>query len=113
MTFKSKLLNWFFIALIFAGCAANERPTPPDESIIAFLEEGVTTKEEAILKLGFPSGQFDGERILTYRLSYSKEHQWHTREKVIPYDWRFVKYSLVLVFNDDNILKAHSLIPIE
>ena len=111
--FKSKLISWFFIALIISGCAANEHPIPPDESIIEFLEDGVTTKKEAILKLGFPTGQFDGERILTYRLSYSKEHQWRVREKVVPYDWRAVKYSLVLVFDDNNILEKHSLISIE
>ena len=56
------------ITALFAGCAY-ERPIPPDESIIEFLEDGVTTKKEAILELGFPSGKFEEERILTYRLS--------------------------------------------
>ena len=112
MILTSRLLFFIIITAIFAGCAY-ERPTPPDESIIEFLEDGLTTKKEAILELGYPSGKFEGERILTYRLSYSSEQKWRVREKVDPYDWQLVKYSLVLVFDDNNVLEKHSLVPIE
>lgn len=72
----------------------------------------MTTKEEVFLALGYPSGQYDDERILTYRLIYNADIGWRVMEKCGP-SWEFVKYSLVLVFDDNEVLAKHSLVTIK
>jgi hypothetical protein len=112
-----------FALLLLVGCAATQQVV--DKEVYPqfdFLKEGVTTKEEVLLKLGIPAAQFEGERILLYRL--------REREKeglvVIPPElgykdarlapvrspWGAGNYSLVLVFDEKNVLRKQSLIKI-
>ena len=55
------------LSMIFPfGCAT----TPIGRSdLLDFIKEGSTTREDILLKLGDPSGMYEGSRIITYRLS--------------------------------------------
>jgi outer membrane protein assembly factor BamE (lipoprotein component of BamABCDE complex) len=66
---------------------------------LAFLQDGKTTKEDVLLQFGIPSSQFEGERILTYWLKLDESE-----------DIESGRYSLVLVFDDRQILEKHSMI---
>lgn len=72
---------------------------PLESGKLAFLQNGKTTKEEVLLQLGIPSSQFEGERIITYWLNLDESK-----------DMDSGRYSLVLVFDDRQILEKHSMI---
>jgi hypothetical protein len=109
--------------LLVVGCAATQQVVNREaHPQLDFLKEGVTTKEEVLLKLGIPAAQFEGERILLYRL---RERQ-NEGLVVIPPElgyrdarlapvrspWGTGDYSLVLVFDEKNTLSKQSLIKI-
>jgi uncharacterized protein YjbI with pentapeptide repeats len=68
-----------------------------------FLLDGQTTKREVLGRLGRPSAQFEGERILTYRLDQDRR----TVEA-----WRDAHHSLVLVFDAAHVLSRHRVVPL-
>jgi hypothetical protein len=122
MQSRGMLLS-FFALLLLMGCAGTQQVVNKEaHPQLDFLVEGVTTKEDVLLRLGIPAAQFEGERILLYRL--------HERQKeglvVIPPElgyrdarlapvrssWGTYDYSLVLVFDEKNILCKQSLIKI-
>jgi hypothetical protein len=114
-------------AFLLASCATTE-PRPSDRAdmtLLGFLEDGTTTQEMVVLKLGQPSlvvssdfcatgapmscpGKRD--RILTYKVGFEKGHGYW----VVTgwYGWKDATYSLVLVFDQDTILAQHSLIQV-
>ena len=123
--------------LMLVGCGAALQQVVPDESrqtLLPYLEDGKTTKQEIIERLGQPSRQFQGGRILTYRLGQLRECGfWSCDDKGlraietgVTWDkprpsrldspWRMASYgevySLVLVFNEADVLRKHSLIQI-
>ena len=110
------LLIVAFISL--TGCrASGPHPTPASDteiaqSLLAFLRDGSTTKEEAILKLGAPAAVFESERILTYRFRHTREEGMSILGKESPPSgtWEAVQYSLVLVFDAQQVLQKHNLV---
>lgn len=84
--------------------------------LLSFIRDGVTTREEVLLKLGAPSADFEEHRILTYRLVPDREGTLHvlwprastTRSGFT--EWAPGVYSLVLVFKGDGVLEKHSLV---
>jgi len=80
--------------------------------IISFVEEGETTREEVLLRLGTPSSHFDKQRILTYQIAQDGSVFWPRMSPQSP----ALKYgapnllSLVLVFNDQGVLERHSIV---
>ncbi|ASW03445.1 hypothetical protein CJU94_35315 (plasmid) [Paraburkholderia aromaticivorans] len=86
-----------------------------DRTLLEFLRDGTTSREEVILRLGQPSATFEGERIVTYRvgsrknegytISRQREHKWETASDT----WVDTHFSLVLVFDDAGVLKKHAL----
>lgn len=110
---KLALAAFLFFALL-AGCV-----TPPNarKDLLAFLEPGRTTREEVLLKLGQPSGSFEQEKILTYRLGqYGEEGYFIIAPKVfIPAQgasWQNVNFSLVIVFDEQGRLRKHELVKV-
>ena len=87
-------------------------------SKLQFLSDGKTTREDILMKLGEPSGQFEGERVFTYMVSIDSEGKLHVLPRQLalnPNDPRRYKLnssicSLVLIFRPDNILEKHRLI---
>jgi hypothetical protein len=103
--------------VVAIGCHAHRtEPVGHGESepaVLNFLQDGATTRNAVRERLGEPSGRFEDNRILTYRLN--------TRYEVVPgtlypgstsTEWRKERYSLVLIFGDDGVLERHRLIRI-
>jgi hypothetical protein len=100
-----------FLGLI--GCAT-QHPVPlkTQEELLSFLEDGKSAKEGVILKLGQPTGQFEGEKILTYRMTLTEEEGLVATRPAGQGGWQLARYSLVLVFDDAHILQKHNLVQV-
>src|SRR5256885_1516328 len=112
---------WIILLIVFisltGGCASRLHPTPATEQELgqgplAFLRDGSTTKEEVILHLGAPAAVFESEKILTYRFRHTREEGMRVLGKEShPYEtWDAVQYSLVLVFDAQQVLQKHNLV---
>ena len=106
-------------SFLLIGCAAQKLRIAPHEieqKWLPFLEDGRTTKEDVLVKFGLPSAQFEGERILTYRLMIDENEGpiVVAREAhiFVPRSWYRAEYNLVLIFDDQHILQKHSLIQV-
>ena len=116
MRISAKLaLAAILIAALLAGCA-----TPPNawKDLLAFLEAGRTTREEVLLRLGQPSGSFEQERVLTYRIGqYGEQGYFIISPKVVlpaqGASWQNVNFSLVIVFDEQGRLQRHELIRVD
>lgn len=108
------------LLMLVAGCASPKVQTADPlillkSDLLSFIQDGVTTREEALLKLGIPSAQMEKEKILMYQLRADQEGKWHL---VAPLwnvttglrAWREGTCSLVLVFGGDGVLQKHSLV---
>lgn len=111
------------VGLWFCGCQS--APPPPaasqlQDGALSFVRDGRLSLDEAVLRLGVPTDHFEVDRILTYRIAY------HQREGVVllasrpvfegdfaDLNWEKGQYSLVLVFDERGILKAHSILPLK
>ena len=102
---------------LLSGCVTPKitalGPEAVRDGYLPFIEDGKTTREQVLLKLGVPSAQFEGGRILTYvlrlddddRLQVLQRHM-HTSTS----QWRPGTYSRVVVFAADGVLARHSLV---
>jgi hypothetical protein len=123
--FRRHLGNWarigakfaivILVSSLLAGCV-----TPPNarSDLLDFLQVGKTTREEAILELGQPSGSFEQDRILTYRIGrYGAQGYFIISPKVIlpaqGASWQNVRFSLVLVFDEAGRLRKHELVSVD
>ena len=104
------------LGLALAGCAT----TPENKGsadLLDFLVDGQTPRAEVLLKLGQPSAKFEAEKILTYQLAFSpKSGVYHvlarrTGPEGWP-NWSFANYSLVLVFDENGVLRKHSKVQV-
>jgi hypothetical protein len=109
------LLVSLLFSLMVTGCA-----TPPHarKDLLAFFEVGRTTREEVLLKLGQPSGSFEHDRILTYRIGkYGEEGYYVIAPKVmLPAQgatWQTVSFSLVIVFDAQGRIEKHQLVQVD
>jgi len=105
------------LALIFGGCATTPPPLKGSPDLLNFLSDGKTTRTEAIMALGQPSGRFEAEKILTFRLGLEpRNHGYYLVEREATTSgwptWTAAKFSLVLVFDDAGILRKHSLVEV-
>lgn len=106
------------LSFLLAACAATVPLADPnvERAWLAFLEDGKTRKEEVLLRFGLPSSQFEGERILTYRLMLSEHEGLLPVSREIDADdprlsqWARAEFSLVLIFDQHHVLQRHSLI---
>ena len=62
------LAIYFVLPLVSCATASPPVEKSAEKTFLEFFEDGKTTKQMVILKLGQPSGTFEGERILTYRI---------------------------------------------
>lgn len=108
------------LIILTTGCATPKlQPADPKllfkSDLLDFVQDGVTTREEVVLKLGIPSAQIEGEKILMYQLKADKDGKWHL---VAPRwsatsglrTWSDGTMSLVLVFGENGVLRKHSLV---
>ena len=108
------------LIILATGCATPKvQPADPQllfkSDLLSFLGDGVTTREEVVLKLGIPSAQIEGEKILMYQLKVDEDGKWRL---VAPRwnlgtglrAWSEGTCSLVLVFGENGVLQKHSLV---
>jgi hypothetical protein len=131
-----KIALWFLLLPLFVGgCATSPQLPERRASILDFIEDGKTTRADALQKLGEPTGEFQNQKILTYRLSVqqntkdlypvTREQQCFTYPRArTGIEWpmwvasanRFathVPYSLVLVFDEAGVLRRHTLVDVK
>jgi hypothetical protein len=65
-----------------------------------------------LLKLGQPSGSFEHERILTYRIGEDSKQGRYVITPRAMLAWQQVHYSLVLVFDESGRLQKQSLVTV-
>lgn len=122
----AKILSLALLLLvlpIWGGCTTPTVKRLPEQrsasGLLASIQDGVTTRQELILRLGTPSTQFEGQRILTYQVRMDKGGEWQIfwPRRLSQHSWlghwESGVYSLVLVFNSDGILVKHSLVGAE
>ena len=95
-----------FMAAFVAGCAS--APVGQGD-LLDFVQDGRTTKEDVLLKLGEPNALFENASILTYRLSQD-EKGWVVLGPTKGWGEAFV--NLVLVFDAQGVLRRHSQVKV-
>ena len=115
---NAKIVLVLAAVLALAGCATTPPPLKGSPDLLNFLADGKTTQTEAIITLGQPSGRFEAEKILTYRLGFEpRNNGYYVGEREATGSgwptWTAAKFSLVLVFDDAGILKKHSLVKVD
>lgn len=108
---KSPVLTSLIALLILTGCATVNTPAP-DPLLLDFLQDGQTSREEIVLRLGAPSQTMENERVLFYRLAQDKRG-YLIREPRHDHFWAGVQISLVLVLDDRGVLQQHSLVNVQ
>lgn len=103
-------MSLLLVASLLVGCVTTPRRVA-DPHLLDFLTDGQTTKATAVLKLGQPSAILESGRILTYRLGWEKKGGYYLREAGAT-NWLELKYSLVLVFDAQEVLERHSLVEV-
>lgn len=97
------------LLVVFSSCTSTaSRRANPD--LLKLLEDGRTTREAIVLELGQPSATFEGARISTYRLGKGGDGYFVVEHNGTK--WLGVKYSLVLVFDAQDVLARHSLVEV-
>ena len=116
-TLKSMLFNMVCFCCIICfltSCTAtveNVERKQQNSTLIKFLKNGHTKKREVIDSFGQPSRKFSHDRIFTYRILSDENGLWFISLTTSD-NWINVHHSLVLVFDDNNVLKKYSLIRI-
>ena len=121
--YTAMLTAVLFLTILFltVGCA-----TPQIKSVekadfsgqLQFIKNGITTREEVLLRLGEPSGRFESDRILTYMLTIDGNGKLRVLPRQLAvsrvdprvYDLNPMVCSLVLVFQKENTLEKSELI---
>lgn len=114
------IVSLIALVTLTIGCATPQIQTADlqlllTSELLAFIADGSTTREEVLLRLGIPSSQFEGERILLYQLRNGQDSKWHLVAPEINAhtglrQWREGTGSLVLVFNAAGVLSKHRLV---
>jgi len=110
------------VLALLAGCSTHDVHTVPIDSLegadFSFLKPGQTSREEAVRRLGDPTGKFQGGVILTYSMEPAPYHGLKPvrREPSLrngPFlGWEEAVYSLVLVFDSESLLREFSLVKV-
>ncbi len=109
---------------MLAGCATPRIQTVDPQgflnSELAFIKDGVTTREEVCLNLGVPTAQLEGDRILMYQFRPDQDGKWQLVSPKFSGSlkggslslrgWDKGTMSLVLVFDGAGVLQKHSMV---
>lgn len=93
----------------------NRAPLRGHADLLNFITDGKTTKGEVLNSLGHPSGRFESEKILSYRLGHEPRNNGYypvEREVALRGYWALTRFSLVLVFDADGVLRKHAVVPL-
>ena len=110
---------WILLPLL-TSCAQGRvtGPIDPDQEGLSLplrVEAGATKREDVLLRMGPPSSSFEGDRILSYRLSRHGQALF-----VVPplpetgeprySTWSNSDHNLILVFNANQVVERFSLL---
>lgn len=79
------------------------------KDLLDFLNDGVTLRDDVRLNLGEPSAEYEGSRVLAYRLRKTDTGYVLVGRRDA---WYGVQYNLMLVFDGDGVLRRHSMVEI-
>ena len=102
------------VLLLLAACASEP---VGHKDLLDFLSDGATRREDVQLKLGEPIARYESDRILAYRLSVDEAGYVLVKPRNLQVhnlinDWKGVRYSLILVFDQNGVLRRHSLVEV-
>jgi hypothetical protein len=89
------------VALTLGSCVEGHK------DLLSFLQDGTTTKNEVETRLG-PASVWGNGRIYTYRVGEKAEGFYLSPTKE---EW-LARYSLVLAFGPNGVLRRHALIDV-
>lgn len=92
-------------AIAVVSCA----PVIGKKDLLAFLQVGQTTRQDVYLHLADPSNEYEGGRIVTFRIG---EDEGGLYPMVRTPSWRYDRYSLVLAFDETGVLRKYSLVQV-
>lgn len=102
------------LTFLLAACAS-DRQLLGKKDLLNFLADGSTSRQTITLKLGEPSTSYESNTIVTYRIGSQKDGSYLILLSR-PGSWATSNveayYSLVLVFDGNDILIQHSLVRI-
>lgn len=102
--------GWQGVVLATVIAALTGCGTPiGNQQLLDFIQDDKTTREEVLLRLGEPSATFQNERILTYRVDQD-DGGYIVVSKSESFS---AKFSLVLSFDEDGVLRRHSLVRVK
>jgi hypothetical protein len=115
---------------LLAGCKCEERPIPVlHDDAFAFIRDGQLTRDDAVIRLGVPAADFDGGRLLCFRVATTRngrycprplelkslEGYWSTlRQPPLPNgggSGYWFDLAIVLAFDDAGRLRRHEVVP--
>jgi hypothetical protein len=103
------LVSFFLPFLLLIACAQQKfyvNDIALQQKWMPFLEDGKTTKREIEQTLGQPTSQYEDGKIWAYSIELRE-----ARAGTIGISESYVgRYSVVLVFDEKNMLKRHSLL---
>lgn len=111
---KRQATRFLAAAMVFVlvSCATTAVPGASPR-LLDFLDVGRTTRRETVLKLGQPSASFESDSILTYRIGHESEQGYYVISPKAMLPWQHVRYSLVLVFDNNGILEKKSIVNVQ
>jgi hypothetical protein len=101
-------------ALLLSVSEATEVAAAGNPRLLEFLQDGTTTRAEVELRLGRPSLSLEQGKILAYRIGgYSGGRNYYVVKKDPERKWQRVHYSLVLVFDANQLLQRHNMVNVQ
>ena len=109
------------ICICLIGCSSSPPPVQDMGQQLTqattFIQDGQTTREQVLLKLGIPSRQFESGRILGWRVCSAGEGLVTVSDYPGEPDLRYNSwpagtrgYDLIVVFDGGDRVEAHSLV---
>ena len=108
--------------LTLAGCCS-QTPSRPDMAgplthATTFIQDGQSTREQVLLKLGIPSRQFEAGRILAWRVRTEGADLLTVSDYPGSDDPRYNTwpassrgFDLIVVFDAHDLVQTHNLVP--
>lgn len=98
-------------AILIVGCASQPPALLGQRDLLQFVEDGKTSRSDAVAKLGAPFANYEGERIMTWRLAKDEGGYIVTGQRAQPGQPQNVPdYELVLIFGPQGLLQQHNLV---
>ena len=115
------MISLAVVVLCIGGCASRVSQEQWQARALSFVQDGTTTREQVLMKLGDPTGRYEAHRIFTYRIARVGDDDLRVVGRLgrdaayAGHNWEPADYSLVLVFGGDGgggILAKHSLVSV-